>query len=116
MCDTVFAPPGIFAQSGVQLFCDNSLKNHRKHVNLVPSFLQLSCGHFGHKFIVYRFTNRQINRLKVGNVNFGNRTKVHVLKNLDMRSCSDHVTPLGKVVGNCLGIILVPEFLSFLHI
>ena len=84
-------------------------------MNLAPSFSKLSCSHFGHKIIVRRFTDRQINRLKVGIVKFGNQTKPHVFKNLDMRSCSDHITPPGKVVGNCLGIILMPEFLSLLH-
>ena len=85
-------------------------------LNLAPSFSKLSCGHFGHKISLCKLINRQINRHKVGNMKSENRTKVHILENLDMRSCSDHITPPGKVVENCLGIILMPEFLSLLHI
>ena len=92
------------------------MKTNVTDLNLVPSFSQLSCGHFGHKISVGKLINRQINRHKVGNMKLENRTKVHILENLDMRSCSDHVTPPTKVVGNRLGIILVPEFLSLLHI
>ena len=81
------------------------MKTNVTKLNLVPSFSQLSCGHFGHKISVGKLINRQINRHKVGNMKSENRTKVHILENLDMRSCSDHVTPLTKVVENHLGII-----------
>eukprot|EP00116_Pleurobrachia_bachei_P018196 sb/3478458/ len=30
-----------------------------------------------------------------------------------MQSCSDHIASLIRVVGNCLAVILVPEFFSF---
>eukprot|EP00116_Pleurobrachia_bachei_P018246 sb/3478508/ len=74
-------------------------------------FGELSGGHFGCKNDIPCLANRQINRLKVKNTYSRNPTRVHVLKNSQIQSCSDHIASLIKVVGNCLAVILVPEIL-----
>ena len=71
---------------------------------------------FGWKMDILSLTNRQIYRRKVTSTWLWNPTGVHVLKNSQMQSCLDHITFLIRVVENCLAVILLPEFLSLLHV